>query len=150
MVLTLNTASAVISFVTQSEEETAQFYEELAAKYPKGNEAFLAFSKENRKNKVTVQRAYYGVISDALEACFSFKEGLDPANYTVQTGLAEGTSYADALKVAIENETKIQNVYTESAKLSEGLMADVTRAFKVMAKKREARLAKLNALVQSG
>lgn len=147
MVLTLNTASAVVSFVTKSEEDGADFYEQLAVKYPNGREAFLSFSKENRKNKVTVERAYYGVISDALEACFSFKEGLNPATYTVTTGLAEGASYADALRAAIERETKLQELYRESAKLSEGLMADVTRAFKQMAKRREDRLAKLNALV---
>lgn len=149
MVLTLNTASAVISFVTRSEEDAAKFYEQLAAKYPKGTEAFLSFSKENRKNKVTVERAYYGVISDALEAAFAFKEGLNPASYTVESGLTESASYADALNVAIEKERRIQRLYTESAKLSEGLMADVTRVFQVMAKKREDRLAKLNALVQA-
>jgi len=147
VVLTLNTASAVISFVTRSEEETAKFYEQLAAKYPKGTDAFLAFSKENRKNKVTVERAYYGVISDALEACFSFKEGLDPATYSVEAGLPDGATYADAVAAAIEKERRIQKMYLESAKLSEGLMADVTRSFKVMARKREDRLAKLNALL---
>jgi rubrerythrin len=150
VVLTLNTTSAVISFVTKSEEDTAAFYERLAAQYPKGQAAFLAFSKENRKNRVTVERAYYGVISDALEACYSFKDGLDPATFTVDTGLSEGASYADALKVAIENERRIQRLYQESARLSEGLMADVTRAFQVMAKKRDDRLAKLNALVATG
>lgn len=150
MVLTLNTASAVISFVTRSEEVTAEFYDRLAAQYTKGKEAFLSFSKENRKNKVTVERAYYGVISDALEACFSFKEGLDPETYSVEAGLAEGASYVDALKAAIEKERRIQKLYWESAQLSEGLMADVTRVFKVMAKKREDRLAKLNALVLAG
>lgn len=150
MVLTLNTASAVISFVTRSEEDSALFYEQLAARYAKGREAFLTFSKENRKNKVTVERAYYGVISDALEACFSFKEGLDPEAYAARTALSEGASYAEALKAAIENERRVQQLYLESAKLSEGLMADVTRVFKVMARKREDRLAKLNALVLAG
>ena len=150
MVLTLNTASAVVSFVTRSEEETAAFYEQLAARFPKGKEAFLSFAKENRKNKVTVERAYYGVISDALEAAYAFKEGLNPETYTVKSGFAEGGSYADALTVAIDNERRIQKLYHEGATLSEGLMADVTRAFKVMARKREDRLAKLNELVRVG
>ncbi|MHC1564672.1 MAG: hypothetical protein ACXQTF_05040, partial [Candidatus Hecatellaceae archaeon] len=78
MVLMLNTASAVVSFVINVEEETAKFYENLAQKYLEGKDAFLSFSKENRKNKVLVERAYYGVITDALEACFSFKDGLNP------------------------------------------------------------------------
>ena len=147
MVLTLNTASAVVSFATRSEEEMAAFYEQLANRFPKGKEAFLSFAKENRKNKVAVERAYYGVISDALEAAFAFKEGMNPETYRVESGFAEGVSYADALNVAIENERRIQRLYLEGAQLSEGLMADVTRAFKVMARKREDRLAKLNALV---
>ena len=147
MVLTLNTASAVVSFATRSEEETARFYEQLAVRYPQGKDAFLTLSKENRKNKVTVERAYYGVISDALEAAYAFKEGLNPESYAVEGGLAEGASYADAVKAAIEKERRIQSLYRESAELSEGLMADVTRVFQVMAKKREDRLAKLNALV---
>ena len=149
MVLTLNTASAVISFATRSEDSTAQFYEQLAAKYPKGKDAFLTFAKENRKNKVTVERAYYGVISDALEACFSFKDGLNPETYSVETGLPEGTSYADAVRAAIEKERRIQKLYLDGAKLSEGLMADVVTAFKLMAKKRDARLAQLNTLAQA-
>lgn len=149
MVLTLNTTAAVISFVTKSEEDSAGFYEQLAAKYAKGKDTFLSFSKENRQNKVTVERAYYGVISDALEACYSFKDGLNSETYGVGLELAEGASYADALKAAMEKEKTIQNLYLESARLSEGLMADVTRAFKVMAKKRDARLAKLNELAQA-
>jgi rubrerythrin len=146
VVLTLNTTAAVISFVTKAEEDSAKFYEALAAKYEKGKDTFLSFSKENRQNKVTVERAYYGVVSDALEACYSFKDGLDPDSYPVGKGLAEGASYADALKAGAEKEQAIQKLYMESAKLSEGLMADVTRAFKMMAKKRDARLARLNEL----
>ena len=149
MVLTLNTASAVVSFATKAEEDTAAFYEHLAANYPNGKDKFLSFAKENRKNKVTVERAYYGVISDALEACFSFKDGLNPETYSVETGLPEGASYADAVRAAIEKERQIQKLYLDGAKLSEGLMADVVTAFKLMAKKRDARLAQLTTLAQA-
>jgi hypothetical protein len=144
----LNTASAVISFIIKLEEETAKFYEKLVREFPEGKEIFLSFSKENRQNKVMVERAYYGVITDALEACFSFKEGLDPTAYTVKTELAEGASYVDRLKFALETEKTIQKLYMDAAVHSEGLMADVPRVFKIIARKRGNRTAKLKDLLE--
>ena len=143
----LNTASAVITFVTKHEEETIKFYEKLAQKYPEGKEFFLTYSKENQRNKVMVERTYYGVITDMLEACFAFKDGLDPAAYAVKIDLAEGASYSDALKDALEMEKIIQKLYIEAAALSEGLMADVPRAFRIIARKRGDRIAKIKALI---
>jgi len=148
--LKLNTCSAVLSFVTKLEEETAKFYENLAEKYSEGRETFLSFSKDNRKNKTVVERAYYGVISDALEACFSFglnTGGLDSEAYSVRTEISKDASYKDALKTMIKIEETVQKAYTDAAALSEGLMADVPRAFKIMAKKRGERVARLRALV---
>ena len=55
----LNTASAVITFVTKHEEETKKFYEKLAQKHPEGKEFFLTYTKENKRNKVMVERTYY-------------------------------------------------------------------------------------------
>ena len=144
----LNTCSAVLSFVTKLEEENAKFYEKLAQKYPEGRETFQSISKDNLKNKTMAERAYYGVITDALEACFSFEEGLDPEAYTVKSEISEGASYTDALRTAIEIEETIQKVYTDAAALSEGLMADVPRAFKIIARKRGDRVSKLKALME--
>ena len=139
----LNTASAVIRFVTTFEDETAVFYEKLAEKYPAGKETLLLFSKENRKNKVAVERAYYGVITDALEACFSFRDGVDSNKYPVNTNLPEDASYADAIKVALGIEESIQKYYVDTASLSEGLMADVSIVFKIMSKKRANRILRI-------
>ena len=139
----LNTAAAVVGFITKLEDETAKFYEKISQKYPEGKQTFLSFSKENRQNKVMVERAYYGVITDALEACFSFKDGLDPKAYEVKMELAEGATYSDALKAALKIEETIKKIYTDAADLCESLMADVPRAFRLVARKREARIAKL-------
>ena len=68
------TASAVIDFAVKLEEDSAGYYRRLAEKYDENSEIFMLFSKENGKNKTAVQRAYYGVISDALEGCFAFNE----------------------------------------------------------------------------
>ena len=144
----LNTASAVISFITKLEEETSKFYERLSQKYSEGKEAFLSFSKENLKNKIMVERTYYGVITDALEACFSFKEGIDSDAYIIKTELSQNADYIKVLKTAIKMEETIQKLYTESATLSKDLMADVPRVFKIMATKRNDRISKLNALMK--
>ena len=89
-----------------------------------------------------VERSYYGVITDALEACFSFEEGLDSNNYSIKTEIPS-SNYSSSLKAAIELEKTIQRVYTDAATLSEGLMADVTQTFKLIAKKRNSRITKL-------
>jgi len=146
----LNTASAVISFLIKLEEETAKFYEELSRKYPEGKEIFQSLSKENERNKSMIQRVYYGVITDALEACFSFKEGMDSQKYVVKIEAVEGASFVSILKSAIEIEEIIKKAYIDAAELSEGLMADVSQAFRAVARKRSDRIAKLAAILSEG
>ena len=79
----INTASAAISLAKKLEEDSAKFYEDLSQRYPKGKDAFLSFVTENRKNVVQIERAYYGVITDALEGCFAFN--MNPDEYTLKT-----------------------------------------------------------------
>ncbi|WP_455364301.1 hypothetical protein [[Eubacterium] cellulosolvens] len=143
----LNTCSAVLRFTTELEEETAKFYDLLAQKYPQAKEAFELFSRENKKFKSIVERAYYGVISDALEACFSFKEGLDTDQYSLKTD--QGTSFHDLLQVAIDNESMIQKAYIDAAELSKALMADVPRSFRLVARKREDRITRIKSLMKT-
>jgi len=141
----LNTASAVVSFCRQLEEDGAKFYEDLAQKYDKDRETFLSFAKENRRNIADIERAYYGVISDALEGCFSFD--IDADNRRFKTELAEAPSYSDVLGKAIEVEDKIIKFYLDAAEQSKALMADVPRAFQRVVKKRTERKGKLQSLI---
>ncbi len=141
----INTASATISFTRKLEEDSAKFYEDLSQKYPKGEDVFLAFAKENRKNVVQIERTYYEVISDALEGCFAFN--LNPDEYTLQTELAEVAGFSEALNKAVEIEEKIIKFYSDAAEQSKSLMADVPRAFTLIARKREGREAKLRSLL---
>ena len=99
---------------------------------------FLAFAKENRKNITQVERAYYGVISDALEGCFSFK--VDPADYAVEIEMAESTSYSDALDKAVRMERKIIEFYSDAAEQAKLLLADVPRVFTLIARRRNDRI----------
>ena len=141
----LNTASEVISFARRLEEDGVKLYEDLAQRYVEGRETWLSFDKENRKNVVQIERAYYGVITDAIEGCFAFK--IDPDEYALKTELAENASYSDVLNEAINMEEKIIKFYSDAAEQSKSLLADVPRIFAIVAKKRGERRAKLESLL---
>jgi len=144
----LNTAAEVISFTRQLEEDSARFYEDLAQRYQKDDETWLSLARENRKNIVQIERTYYGVITDAIEGCFAFNINLD--EYTFQTELTEETSCSDAVDKAIEMEEKIKKFYSDAAEQSKSLMADVPRAFVMIARKRDNRIATLQSLLGKG
>jgi hypothetical protein len=140
----LHTASESISFAKKLETDSAAFYEALAGRYAAGAETFRAFGAENRKNVAQIERAYYGVITDAIEGGYAFN--LDAADYALNTALKDGADLAAAAAAALEIEKQIIKFYTEAAEQSRGLMADVPRAFQLVAKKRAGRLEKLGAL----
>jgi len=141
----LNTASELISFTKKLEEDSARFYRELSRKFVQDKDVFLSFAKENEKNIVQVERAYYEVISDAIEGCFAFN--INPQEYSFKTELAEKESYSESLDRATEIEEKIIKFYLDAARQSKSLMADVPRAFQMVAKKRGNRQLTLKSLL---
>ena len=141
----LNTASAAIGLAKALEEDSAKFYEDLSRRYPQNEEVFLALVKENRKNAAQVQRAYYEVITDAIEGCFAFNMNTD--EYTLKTELAGEASYSEALEKAVAIEDKIIKFYLDAAEQSKSLLADVPRTFKMIARKRGERITKLKMLL---
>jgi len=120
----------------------------LSQRYAKDKDIFLSFAKENGKNIVQVERAYYGVISDALEGCFSFK--INPDTYAFKTEVADSVSYSEALERSIEIEEKIIEFYSDAAEQSKSLLADVPRVFTMVVKKRGERIPKLELLLYKG
>ena len=141
----LHTASEVISFVKQLENESANFYKDLSEKYTKDEGVFLSFAKENERNITQIERVYYGVITDAIEGCFAFN--INPDEYKFKTELVANASYSDALEEAVEMEGKIVKFYSDAAEQSKSLMADVPRAFAMIGKKRNNRETKLRSLL---
>jgi hypothetical protein len=137
----IQTTSAALSLGRELEETSAKFYDDLAAKYPEGKDTFLVYAKENRKNIAQVERAYYGMISDALEGCYAFN--MESASYAIKTELAKGASYAQALAAARELEKVIIKFYNDAAVQCEGLMAELPRLFSLISRKKSERLAKL-------
>ena len=143
-----NTASEIISFSKELEQDSAKLYEALSRRYARDKDILLSFAKENKKNIVHIERAYYGVISDALEGCFAFN--IDPEAYSFKSELPEDSSYSEALAGALDMEEKIIKFYSDAAEQSKSLMADVPRAFKMVAKKRRNRQSMLNSLLGKG
>jgi len=123
------------------ETDSAAFYEALAQKFPAKADTFLAFAKENKKNIINTERTYYGVVTDAIEGCYAFNLNTD--DYILDTKLAAKAAEKDAVAQAVKMEEKIVAFYTLAGEQGRALMADVPRAFTLLAKKRENRIAKL-------
>lgn len=143
--MTINTCSGAISFSRKLETESAVFYEEAATRFPADAEMFASFAKENKKFIAQIERAYYGVITDAIEGCFAFD--LETDGYELGEAASVGPGRADTLKAAVEIEEKIISYYKEAAEQSKHLMADVPRSFNLVVKKRADRVPRLKALL---
>jgi rubrerythrin len=142
--MVIHTASEGVTLARKLENESAKFYETAAQRFGQHADSFLSFAKENKKNVVQIERAYYGVITDAIEGCFAFN--IEPDNYILNTTINQGVSHNDVVKRAIKLEESIIKFYAEAVEQSGALMADVPRAFSMIAKKREGRLSKLRSL----
>jgi hypothetical protein len=92
-----------------------------------------------------VQRAYYGVITDAIEGGFCFE--LEPEDYSVPVADSLPSDRTGALAGAIEAEETVCRFYEEAAKQSRGLLPDVPRVFERLVKRRRARRSDLEKLV---
>lgn len=143
------TASAIISFAEKLEDSSSRFYRRLAEKFVENcEETFLSFAKESEKNKLMVTRTYQETITDALEACFSFK-GLNLNDYIAETTLTEETSYLETLKMALQLEEKAAKFYLDVAECSRSLLATIPHAFRKVAEKRDNRKFKLKSLLHN-
>lgn len=136
------TASAVISFVERLEEDTAKFYDWLAASYPEHKEMFLAFAKDCRKNKTLVTRTYQETVTDALETGYSFK-GLVLNDFMPHVEWQEKMTLAMALESAISLEKKTVDLYADLTARSKTLLSTIPSAFRKMADNRAAHLSRL-------
>lgn len=143
---TMLTASAIMHYVEKLEEESATFYEKLAQKFTQGQDAFLGFAKESKKNKTHLVRTYQETISDALEAMFSF-EGLALPDHDFEAALAEETGFREAVELAVEIEEKTSKLYVQIAEQAQSLLATIPRAFSRVAKTRGARKETLQAML---
>lgn len=106
----------------------------------------MSFAKENKQNETNVKKAYYSVISDALEACFSFG-GLNADNSLSQPIVDEDTSLSEVIRCSIDLEEGIEKFYSKAAEQSKALLADLPRVMGHVAKLRNKRRMKLRVLL---
>jgi len=144
----IHTASEGISLAKKLENESAKFYQDLARRYPQKAELFLSFAQKNKKNATQIERVYYEGITDAIEGGYCFD--INPDEYAFAIELPSETAYPDALNRAVGIEEKIIKFYSDAADQSKPLMADVPRAFEMVAKKRSERVPKLKTLLKDG
>jgi hypothetical protein len=142
----INTCSGAISLSKELENESAKVYQELAQKFEKDKDLFLLFAKENGKFFHQIERAYYGVITDAIEGCFAFD--LNPEDYQFNKTLPKDIGYPNAIAEALKMEQIILKFYQTAAEQSKHLMADVPRSFTLVSKKRSERISKLRTLIE--
>ena len=91
----LNTCSEGISYARELEQASAALYEEAAAQYPEVADTLRGYAAANKKNVSNVERAYYGVITDAIEGCFAFD--LESDDHALNVDLPQETGCAAAL-----------------------------------------------------
>lgn len=141
--MNLNTASAAVRFAKQLEDESRDLYERVTERYPEWQPTLAPFIRENKRNLGSIDRAYIGVVSDALDTQFAF-EGIDTDDYEVLTDLPDSPD--QVIAVLGSNEETIIAFYRAAADSSRDLLADVPRAFDRIASKRSRRTEVLSAL----
>ena len=144
--MTIHTCSEVVSLARELEGQATKFYQGLSKRFVEGKKTFSALAKENQGYFTQVERAYYGVITDAFEGCFAFK--MNPDEYRFETDLGKKATYPQAVAKALEIEEKMIRFYEDAAEQSKSLMADVPRAMRLVAKKRGDRESRLKALLK--
>ena len=145
----LNTASGLIEYYTKYEDRIKSFYETLAEdeRCAANKELFKSMAEENENHKKEVLRAYYEVITDAIEACYI--RPLDETKYEVDTEITPEMTYADILRKAVDIEEKSGGFCAEAYRCTSGLLADISVAFRRVSRRKAKRAEKLKELLES-
>ena len=134
------TAASVITYLSKIELDSAMLYEQWGKVHEKLRDSFEAFAKANRKNEKRVKRAYYSVVSDALETGFCFK---NLTTDIIMPDFSKAVSVSAMVKLALELERGIQQFYVGAARSSRALLGDVAREMEKIAQERSKRIEQL-------
>ncbi|MBI2859191.1 MAG: hypothetical protein HYX90_08945 [Chloroflexi bacterium] len=137
----INTSSETFSMAKRLDEQAASFYAGLSSRFGPPCAILAAFAAESKKFVDQISRAYYGVITDAIEGCFSFE--IDPDEYIVNADISQIRSAGEALAAALQCEETLARFYKEAGRQGSLTMADFGRALVLVARKREERIARL-------
>lgn len=140
----LTNFGAILNFAELVEREDLQFYATAAAMdaAASNRELFAALAKEGKKNLALVQRTRRENVTEMiLEPIRDFTR----AGYQVEGADPVGKSPADIVAAGIVREDRAVRYYSDAAEKIRAL-PEVSRALKILAKKRGKRLAQLEAL----
>ncbi|MGI6368879.1 MAG: hypothetical protein ACOX2L_11095 [Anaerolineae bacterium] len=128
------TASAVMRFLAELEQASAEWYRALAAAFPEKSALLQRCASLCARNGVQVQRTYQETITDALETNFAF-EGLDLRPYGELPGAVPGT-LGEAQRAAVALEERAAACYEDVAGRSARLLATIPRVLQRAAEAR--------------
>ncbi|NOZ83708.1 MAG: hypothetical protein GXP60_02690 [Epsilonproteobacteria bacterium] len=137
----LNTAAAVIDYISEIEKDSAEFYENCAERYNRLRDTFRSLAKEHVKIGKRVRMDYYSVVTDALGAGFGFQE------FEAKVGipaLNDDASFSDAVEKAVKLENDIQQFYLKVIFALKPLMPDISRSVERVTKSMPLRVDRLN------
>ena len=140
------TAASVITYLSKIELDSAMLYEQWGKLHEKLRDPFESFAKANKKNEQRVKRAYYSVVSDALETGFCFKE--IRADIVIPE-VSKGASVSEVLNRAVALEKEIREFYGKAANSSRALLADVSRQMEKVSQERTKRVEQLQSMAAS-
>jgi rubrerythrin len=140
------TAASVITYLSKIELDSAKLYEQWGTLHEKLRDSFGAFAKVNQKHEQRVKRAYYNVVSDALETGFCFR---DLKADIVIPEFTKEASVSEILKLAVALEKEIRDFYMKAASSSRALLADVSRQMEKVSQERTRRVEQLQAMAAS-
>lgn len=133
----LATASALLSFYSQMEDNITCFYQTLAAReaFSQDHQTFHVFALESQKHKKRILRTYREIVSDALETSFSFTS-VKTEDYTMDTELPSDITYEKALTKAEVIEGLSAKFCATAGQQSQSLLAGIPQAFQRIAKRK--------------
>lgn len=142
----LRTTSETLSFIKDNESRLIEMYSRISERFPQSdaNDLLAASIKEIKGYIKELDRAYYSVITDALEGCFGFD--LTAETYSVDADISRDQNRKDCLQKAIKVEKIMLALYQDAADQSASLLADVPRSMRIIHRKRTSRLEKIKAL----
>ena len=140
----LTTFSMVLRFTLQLEDQTAQFYRNLAAesKFTQAKELFARFAENSDKRKKELERTARESVDHSLLEPVS---GIFEETYSVDTAYSDGTTFTDAVTSARKLEERMQEFCTEAGDKIK-FISNVSRLYRRYALDRAKALTALQAL----
>jgi len=131
----LRTASEVVGFAKDLENELDECADTIGRSWPELAEIASALSIRAGKNVKAIERTYYGGISDALESGFVFQMDVSPLAKACDAQEAE--TPAEAIRSLVTHCTGTLSFYREAAAQCNRLFTDLSRLFTRIVRERE-------------